>query len=48
MQYICIFGCKIPPVDGYVAVCLDLTIEAYGTTHFNKIFLKYCSNLIVG
>ena len=22
-------GCRLPPVDGYVAVCLVLTIEVY-------------------
>ena len=29
MQYICLIGCKLPPLDGYVAVCLVLTIEVY-------------------
>ena len=27
VQYMCIVGCKIPPVDGFVAFCLVLTIE---------------------
>ena len=26
VQYICLVGCKIQPIDGYVAVCLFLTI----------------------
>ena len=25
----CLVGCRLPPVDGYVAVCLVLTIEVY-------------------
>ena len=29
VQYICCVGCKIPPVDGYVAVCLVLSIDVY-------------------
>ena len=27
LQYICLVGCKIQPVDGYVTVCLVLTID---------------------
>ena len=30
VQYICLVGCKIQPLDGYVAVCLVLTIDIYG------------------
>ena len=29
VQYICLVGCRLPPLDGYVAVCLVLTIEVY-------------------
>ena len=25
-------GCRLPPLDGYVAVCLVLTIDIYGKT----------------
>ena len=32
MQYICLVGYKIVPVDGYLAVCLVLTIDVYGLT----------------
>ena len=27
VQNICIVGCRLPPLDGYVVVCLVLTIE---------------------
>ena len=30
-QYICLVGCRLPRLDGYVALCLVLTIEVYGT-----------------
>ena len=26
----CLIGCRLPPLDGYMAVCLVLTIEVYG------------------
>ena len=29
VQYISLIGCKLPPLDGYVAVCLVLTIEVF-------------------
>ena len=29
MKYICLVGCKNLPEDGYVTVCLVLTIEVY-------------------
>ena len=29
MQYICFIGCRLPPLSGYVAVCLVLTIDVY-------------------
>ena len=38
VQHISLVGCKLPPLDGYVAVCLVLTIEVYGTA-FNKFQL---------
>ena len=30
MQHISLDGSKLTPLDGYVAVCLVLTIEVYG------------------
>ena len=30
VQYTCLVGCRLPPLDGYVSVCLVLTIEVYG------------------
>ena len=30
VQYICLVGCRLPPLDGYVVVCLVLTIDAFG------------------
>ena len=35
MLYICLVGYKIRPVDGYVAVCLVLTIDVYGTRYLS-------------
>ena len=32
VQYICLIGCKIQSVDGYVAVCLGLTIDVFAVT----------------
>ena len=29
VQYICLIGCLIQPLKGYVAVCLALTMYAY-------------------
>ena len=29
VQYICLIGCRLPPLDGHVAVCLVLTIDVY-------------------
>ena len=29
VQYISLFGCKLPQLDGYVAVCQVLTIKVY-------------------
>ena len=34
MQYICLVGCRLPPLDGYVSVGLVLTIDVYVTTHY--------------
>ena len=36
MQYLCLVGCKAQPVDGYVIVCLVLTIEVYGNANTKK------------
>ena len=33
VQHICLVGCKIQPVDGYVSVCLGLTIDVYGQSN---------------
>ena len=30
MQYTCLLGCRLPPLDGYMAVCLILIIDVYG------------------
>ena len=30
VQYKGLVGCRLPPLDGYVSVCLVLTIEVYG------------------
>ena len=38
VQYICLVGCKIKPVDGYVPVCLVLTIDVYVRTRFDCLF----------
>ena len=32
MQYICLVGCRLTPLGGYVAVCLVLTIDVYAIT----------------
>ena len=37
VQCICLVGCKIQPVDGYVAVCLVLTIDFYDRTKINLL-----------
>ena len=29
VQYICLVGCEIQPVDGYMAVCRVLKIDVY-------------------
>ena len=31
MQYICLVGYRLPPLDGYVSVCLVLTVEVYAS-----------------
>ena len=30
VQYKSLVGCKLPPLDGYVAVCLVLITDVYG------------------
>ena len=35
MQYICLVGSRLPPPDGYVSVCLVLTIQVYDKTHID-------------
>ena len=44
VQYICLIGCRLPPLDGYMAVCLVLAVvEVYGfgrswkSTELNKM-----------
>ena len=39
MQYICFVGCKIQPLDGYLAVCLVLTIDVYDRVQSKKLFV---------
>ena len=35
VQYICLVGCKIQPIDGHVVVCLVLTVDVvYGNTKY--------------
>ena len=45
----CSVGCKIQPVDGYVAVCLVLTIDIYGTYGNSPackgVYWEKCDNL---
>ena len=36
LQYICLIGYRRPPIDGYVAVCLVLTIDVYDKMYFVK------------
>ena len=31
VQYTCLVGCRLPPLDGYAAACLVLTIDVYGS-----------------
>ena len=35
MQCICLVGCRLPPLDGYVVVCLVLTIDVHAYCFFN-------------
>ena len=39
VQYICLVGCKIQPLDGYLAVCLVLTIDVYDRVQSKKLFV---------
>ena len=34
---ICLIGCRLPPLDGYVGVCLVLTIEVYVGNRFVNV-----------
>ena len=34
---ICLIGCRFPPLDGYVGVCLVLTIEVYVGNRFVNV-----------
>ena len=36
-MYICLVGCRLPPLDGHVSVCLVLAMEVYDTW---KLYLK--------
>ena len=36
VYYICLIGCKIPPVGGYVTVCQVFTLEVYVRTQCPK------------
>ena len=35
---ICLIGCRLPPLDGYVSVCPVLTIDIYITMIINNSF----------
>ena len=41
VQYTCLVGCRLPPLGGYVGMCLVLTIEVYDS-------IKLKCNLTVG
>ena len=34
----CLVGCRLPPLDGYVAVRLVLTTEVYAATKYLKAY----------
>ena len=44
MQYKCLIGSRLPPLDGYVSVCLVLTIEVYDTRNWSKLAVL-CNDL---
>ena len=41
VQYICLVGCRLPPLDGYVAACLVLTIEIHGLPNLNILVRQF-------
>ena len=43
MKYIILIRCRLPPLDGYMSVCLVLTIDVYTFTMFESIPL-YANN----
>ena len=40
VQFICLVECRLPPLDGYVSVCLVLTIEVYAFNNANQHALE--------
>ena len=36
VQFICLVGCRLPPLDGYVTVCVVSTIDVYGISKFHQ------------
>ena len=40
IQYTCLVGCRLPPLDGYVAVCLVLTIDVYDCRRCSLVRMK--------
>ena len=43
----CLIGCRLPPLDGYVAVCLVLTIEVYDITNVVNKVIRSMSSLFL-
>ena len=44
VQYICLIGCRLSPLDGYVAVRLVLTIDVYDGNQMQK----FCNIFLTG
>ena len=43
VQNICPIGCRIQPVDGYMAVCLVLSIDVNANSKFLNIYFNVIS-----
>ena len=41
VQFICLVGCRLPSLDGYVSVCLVLTKEVFGRVDTNSFVTYY-------
>ena len=44
VQYICLVGCRIQPLDGYVPVCLVVTIDVNASVKMKESFMNGDSN----